>query len=522
MIKRIPSSLLSVLFLFSFAPPAQAVDIPLLTWERGKEQNVVVGGVTAKDSVQVKLLRPRSPQITMKPSSVNKRGFLVYSASLPGDLPLGEYTVYVFGDGSASGSQVAQVKVIALTRYSITEIPKDLVYLFLTLIFIITALTVTRSGNHAHLVFLRQRTLIENETLLFSKSVPRVIYPVYLLRAGAHVKLRDSVFKFQIMKDETFIHKVSPLLWALLPLLGLGLGLQGGLITNENLPNLPIYSLLALSILGLFDAYSGVFALLGFAIGQIVIGQVLDSRSILVLLSFGLSLIFVGFVSDLLYSGATKDVSRIKKLFHFNISKHVALIAVSLATGALYYSTLLLTQSLSIELAEKNPEFLLLAIIIGIFAGLKILLHQLLDSNLSKRAKEETFVLHEFRARRFLSPMSSVFLALSSLFIASIWTMNWTFSLLFGLITFAIAATFTFKSPLSTIELLRKWRRSVFLESAIVAYLGYVLFILIRNLPYQASLKSQIFIISTITLTLVHALISSLHPEDDAEVEPSK
>jgi hypothetical protein len=417
---------------------------------------------------------------------------------------------------------VAQVKVIALTRYSITEIPKDLVYLFLTLIFLITALTVTRSGSHAHLAFLRQRTLIEDETLLFSKSVPRLIYPVYLLRAGAHVKLRNSIFKFQLMKDETFIHKVSPLLWALLPLLGLCLGLQGGLITNENLPNLPIYALLALSILGLFDAYSGVFALLGFAIGQIVIGQVLDSRSILVLLSFGLSLICVGIVSDLLYSGARKDVSRVKNLFHFNISKYLALVVVSLATGALYYSTMLLTQSLSIELVNKNPEFLLPSIIIGFFAGFKILLHQLLDLNLTKSANEETFVLHEFRARRFLSPTASIFLALSSSFIAFIWTMNWTFSLLFGLITFAIAATFTFKSSLPKVELFRKWRRSVFLESAIVAYLGYVLFILIRNLPYQASLKSQIFIISTITLPLVHALISSLHPENDKEEEPSK
>jgi hypothetical protein len=279
---------------------------------------------------------------------------------------------------------------------------------------------------------------------------------------------------------------------------------------------------LALSILGLFDAYSGVFALLGFAIGQIVIGQVLDSRSILVLLSFGLSLICVGIVSDLLYSGARKDVSRVKNLFHFNISKYLALVVVSLATGALYYSTMLLTQSLSIELVNKNPEFLLPSSIIGFFAGFKILLHQLLDINLTKRAKEETFVLHEFRARRFLSPMASIFLALSSSFIAFIWTMNWTFALLFGLITFAIAATFTFELPLSKIEFLRKWRRSVFLESAIVAYLGYVLFILIRNLPYQASLKSQIFIISTITLPLVHALISSLHPENDKEEEPSK
>jgi uncharacterized membrane protein len=106
-------------------------------------------------------------------------------------------------------------------------------------------------------------------------------------------------------------------------------------------------------------------------------------------------------------------------------------------------------------------------------------------------------------------------------FIAFIWTTNWTFPLLFGLISLAIAATFTFNLPLAKLQILRRWRRNVFLESAVVSYLGYLLFIFIRNLPYQASLKSQIFIISTIALPLLHALVSSLHPENDTEEERS-
>lgn len=521
MTKRILSSLLTIFFLFSFTPLAQAVDIPLLTWERGKEQNVVVGGVSAEDAFQVKLLRPGSPQIMMKPSSINKRGFLVYSANLPPDLPLGQYTVYVFGDGSISGSQVAQVEVIALTRYSITEIPKDLVYLFLTLIFIITALTVTRSGNHAHLSFLRQRTLIENETLLFSKSVPRIVYPAYLLRAGAHVRLRNSIFKFQLLKDETFIHKASPLLWALLPALGLCLGLQGGLVTHGNLANIPLYSLIALSIVGLFDAYSGVFALLGFAMGQIVVGQALNFRSVVVLLSLGLSFVLVGFISDLLYSGVSKDVLRNKSQLQIRAYKYLAIVAISLITGVFYFSTLLLTQSLSIEVSDHSDKFLIPAAVVGISAGLKIILHQLLDLKLATGDESDVFVMHEFHAQRFLSPMAALFLSLSSVFIAFIWTTNWTFSLLFGLLSLAIAATFTFNLPFAKLQILRKWRRNVFLESAVVSYLGYLLFIFIRNLPYQASLKSQIFIISTIALPLLHALVSSLHPERDTEEERS-
>ena len=521
MTKRLLSSLLTTFFLFSFTPLAQAVDIPLLTWERGKEQNVVVGGVSPKDIFQVKLLRPGSPQIIMKPSSINKRGFLVYSANLPPELPLGEYTVYVFGNRDTSGSQVAQVEVIALTRYSITEIPMDLVLVFLTLIFFITALTVTRSGDRAHLAYMRQRTLVENETLLFSKSVPRVIYPVYLLRAGAHVKLRNSIFKFQLLKDETFIHKASPLLWALLPGLGLCLGLQGGLVTRGGLATIPLYSLIALSIVGLFDAYSGVFALLGFSIGQIVVGQVMSFRSILVLISLGLSLVLVGLISDLLYSGVRKDISRNKSHFQRKASQYIALVAISLVTGVLYYSTLLLTQSLSIEVTSDNPKFLITAIVVGVSAGIKIISHQTLDMKLLKSSKPDVLVMHEFQSHRFLSPMASLFIALSSLFIAFTWTTNWTFSLLFGLLVFAIATTFTSRLPFAKLQVLRKWRRNILFESALVSYLGYILFIIIRNLPYQASVKSQIFIISAIALPLLHALISSLHPESDSEVGPS-
>ncbi len=182
MSKRIFAALLTGFFLFESLPVASADDIPVLTWERGKEQNIVVGGISAKDPWEVKLLKPGSPQISFKPSSVNRRGFLVYSATLPQDLPLGNYTVYVFGDGSISGTQVAQVKVITFTRYSITEIPKDLVFLLLTIIFMLTVLSVSRIRKYSNLTFLRQKNLVESGTLLFDKRIPRFLYPVYVLR----------------------------------------------------------------------------------------------------------------------------------------------------------------------------------------------------------------------------------------------------------------------------------------------------------------------------------------------------
>jgi len=517
--KRILVTFLTSFLLFLSLPQANAVDIPLLTWERGKEQNVVVGGVHAKDPWQVRLLKPGSPQITMKPSSVNRKGFLVYSATLPQDLPLGSYTIYVFGDGSVSGSQVAQVKVIALTRYNITEIPHDLVFLLLSFIFVITALSVTRSRKYTHFTFLRQRTLIETETLLFDKSVPRVIYPAYLLRAGALARLRPSVFKFLLLKDETFIHKTSPLLFALLPGLGLGLGLQGGLATHADLPNIPLYSLLAISILGLIDSYSGIFALLGFAMGQIVIGQTLSLRSTVVIFSLGLSWVCVGFISDLLYSSAEKDFLAKKRLSQTGPTKLVALVLISCVTGLFYYSTLLFTESLSIETKFQNNAFAVSSIAVGLVSGLKVILHQLLDWKITKNGKEKSLVIQEYKVARLLIPISTALIGFLGVFVGFIWTQNWAISFLIGLIIFAIFITFSYRFPFPKISLLRRWQRNVLIESALTTYFGYLLFIFIRTLPYQASLKSELFVLSALLLPLLHAIVGNLHDDIDEEIK---
>jgi hypothetical protein len=83
MIKRLFTSFFIALLTLLLVPSAQAVDIPTLTWERGKEQNVVVGSISSQGLWQAKLLRPGSPQISLSPSSINSRGFSVFSATLP-------------------------------------------------------------------------------------------------------------------------------------------------------------------------------------------------------------------------------------------------------------------------------------------------------------------------------------------------------------------------------------------------------------------------------------------------------
>ena len=519
MTKRFLGVLLAGFFLFQSIPLAQAVDIPLLTWERGREQNVVVGGISQKDHWQVKLLRPSSPQVILRPSSVNSKGFLVYSAPLPSDLPLGEYTVYVFGDASDSGSQVAQVKVVELTRYSITEIPMDLVILLLSLIFIITALSVTRSGEYSKLSFLRQKNLLETKSIIYAKSVPRVIYPAYLLRAGSLTNLPSTILKYFLMKDETLLHKASPMLWALFPVVGFGLGIQGGLTTHENPPNIPFYSLIAISIVGLLDSYSGIFSLLGFATGQIIVGEALTLKSTAVIISLGICWVCVGFFSDLFYSAIEKEYLRKKRVSQGWPTKMLALLLVAVAASVFYYSTLLFTQSLAIDFKNQNNAIIKSAIVMGVCASLKIVFHQFLDWKIIKNGREESLVIHEFKTEKLLSTNFLIFQALFSLFVAFIWTSNWQFSMLFSILVFAISLTFSSHLLIPKIDFLARFPRNVLIESFGVTYLCYLLYIFIRTLPYQASLKSEIFIISALVITLCHALLNLARPELEVSVK---
>ena len=512
MIKRIVAALFITFFLFQVSPPAQAVEIPTLTWERGKEQSVVMGAISAQEAWKVKLLRPGSPQVTLGASSLNSSGFAVYSAVLPENLPLGEYTVYVFRKGIASGTQVAQVTVTEMKRYSITEIPKDLLYFLLSLIFILTALSVVHGAGYLNFVFLRQKTLIENQTLLFAKSVPRVIYPIYLLRAGALSQLRPTIFKYLLSKDETLIHKSSPLLWSLLPGVGLVLGLHGGLISQGTLASIPIYSLMSISLLGFFDSFSGVFALLGFAIGQIVKGEVLDLRSALVVSSLGLSWVVVGFLSEILVSSTEQEQLKKRKLPHNWLSQLPSLVFLSLVTGGLFYSALLLTQSLSVESTSMNNRLIAASIVIGCCVTPKAIFHKYLDRKISRQGSSENLVLEEFKAQRLFTPMSAAVVGLLAILTCFIWTTSLGFSVLVGGILLTTCTIFSVQFRLPKLTLLRNWQRDILIESAIVTYLGYLLFLVTRRLPFNSTLKSEIFLIVALSLPLLHHLVSALRP----------
>jgi hypothetical protein len=106
---------------------AAAIDIPTLTWERGREQTVTLGGNTEAVFWDIRLTSSTGKTVsTFRRSSPNASKYYVYTADISNSLPVGKYTVIASGiaSGIASSRNVALVNLIPLTHYSPLDNPR--------------------------------------------------------------------------------------------------------------------------------------------------------------------------------------------------------------------------------------------------------------------------------------------------------------------------------------------------------------------------------------------------------------
>ena len=74
-------------------PMASAADIPVLTWEKGKEHNIVLGGNGIVKDWKIQLKSDRGTPLDFTKSRVDARGFVVFSVNIPENYPSGIYSV---------------------------------------------------------------------------------------------------------------------------------------------------------------------------------------------------------------------------------------------------------------------------------------------------------------------------------------------------------------------------------------------------------------------------------------------
>jgi hypothetical protein len=498
------------LFLFLSAPSASATDIPTLTWERGKVQNIVVGNASQQANWKIMLLSERVSDVTFSPSEVNKRGFIVYSVGLKPSLPLGQYSVVVFGNGNAGGTEIALVQVIELKSFSILNSKNEVGILGVLLSFILVLLSTLKAKKYSSIRFFREDKLIEDGSLLYARSIPRFAYKFYLNRIHSLDSFRPSLMKFLMQFDDTFLHKLSPLAWVLLPTIGLITGIYGGFTTAQETLKFPILSLALLTVISVIDAYCAIFVISGFIMAQITLGEVMNFRTVIEIATLGLTLVGTALISSHLHLVLQREVSD-EKGSRTALPKTIYRMALcSLITAAFFLVAFLLAQSLSNDEVMARGELITVASVAGLVSAIKYYLHAAQDIKIFGSERMESLKEVHHNVEQIISPFWNILIILSSFFGAFVWTENWAIALIFGLLNAIYFGLLLLQLPTHNFQYILKWERSIVFEPLVFALVSIGIYFYFDRLPLQASDRSILFIIGVYLISIVHSFMSQL------------
>ena len=510
MSRKLFAYIFGALFLFLSAPGASAVDIPTLTWERGKVQNIVVGNASQQANWKIMLLSERISDVAFSPSKVNERGFIVYSVELKSSLPLGQYSVIVFGDGNAGGTEIALVQVIELKSFSILNSKNEVGILGALLTFILVLLSTLKAKKYSFIRFFQEDKMIEDGSLLYARSIPRFAYKFYLHRIHSLDSFRPSLMKFLMQFDDTFLHKLSPLAWVLLPTVGLITGIYGGLTTAQETLKFPILSLALLTIISVIDAYCAIFVISGFLMAQITLGEVMNFRTVIEIATLGLTLVGTALISSHLQLALQQEASH-KSGSRMALPKSLYRIALcAFITAAFFLLAFLLAQSLSNDEVMARGDVIVVALIAGLVSAIKYYLHEAQDIKIFRSPRMESLKDVHHNVEQIISPFWNTLIILSSFFGAFVWTENWAIALIFGLLNVIYFGLLLLQFPTHNFKYILKWERSIVFEPVIFALVSIALHVYIDKLPLQASDRSIIFIICVYLIAIIHNVMSQL------------
>ena len=144
---KLLATLVAGIALLLSAPVASAADIPVLTWEKGKEHNIVLGGNGIVNNWKIQLESLDNSPLFFKKSRVDDRGFVVYSVNIPDSFPSGIFNV-VTTNAQEDGKVVAGVRIVEMSDYNLIQIPTKLFIILFTLIILISTLSMLRMQKY--------------------------------------------------------------------------------------------------------------------------------------------------------------------------------------------------------------------------------------------------------------------------------------------------------------------------------------------------------------------------------------
>lgn len=491
---------------------AQAADIPLLSWERGKEQNIVLGGSSTNAGWKIFLVAPGQEDRQFSSSLPNKAGYVVYSIVLPNDLPLTGYSVEARAAGSPD-TAVAAVNVIARSYYTISSIPTDLRLLFTFYAIIISSFAVIRARKYSSLSFTRDKShrRIKGEEPSGSR-VPKIFQLFYKFRSRRQAEMEISFLKFIAFKDGEALHKLSPIAWAIAPFATflLGLYMSWSIQATTVLPNVAIGLIVAAAVIGAFDAISGATAAAGFIFASLILGDVNGMRSFLAVIAFVLAWCAPSALASMYLITLKIDFSDGFSTLSPGIKRVLAIVISAIFGSVLVMISAILTDSLVINIqGSAFARWPLMAIVAAVII-LKNSLEEFIDASRVKRGKVVESIEESIFLARTISPGTTFIFAVAFFGITYVWTEKPLQSLI---ATFIISSPF-FLSFMVFPEVAGKRfpmiRRNLIIETTLISFITAGVYALIQHLPMSTKEKAQAFILLGLVPVLLHAMYSAL------------
>lgn len=474
--------------------PAHAEDIPVLSWEKGKEHNIVLGGNSQVKNWKIQLTSPTAAPLDFKQSKLDPKGYVVFSIQIPDSYPSGVYTVETTGV-NVPKKIVAGVKIVALSDYNLIQIPTKLILILLTLIFLISTLSIMRMQKYERIEYLRAKP---------AENLPGIFNLFAKFRISAVEELHKSLFKFQLIREGELLHKLSPATWATLPIatifLGGYIGLNGRLILGVSLIPFALYALAA--IIGVIDPFSGFTAALGFAFAQSISGNVTSVRSVMSLVAVGIGWVAPGILSSLYQDILNKD-----NYFHF-AKKIVPDLVASGIGGLIFLVAQLLTNSFVDQVAPIAISTYLIPMILSIVILGRINLYRYLVKDLHQTGKN--YQIRILVLPRVLSPRTVTFGFLYLAGVVYVWTQSLQFALVASLLLSTPLALLMVRFDSPVVKAFKSAERYILIEMVTIATISFISFFYIQSLPLEVTAKGKLLILSTSVILFIHGFFSSV------------
>ncbi|CAB4542180.1 MAG: hypothetical protein F2519_05860 [Actinobacteria bacterium] len=497
-------ALLFALFTPNFA---SAVDIPLLTWERGRVQEVVLGGSAATGNWVVTLESEGEPTLTFSASRRNASGYLVYTVSIPDDYARGGYVVYAYGDGTPK-TKVAAVSVVPRITFEVTKVPKELAWINVLIVFLTATISAFRARKYSFLTFESTQlspTGLDAYDITNAKSKIAMNFKPYALRIRAISDLRPSLVRYLLLRNGELAHRLSPTLYGILPVIGV-LGAFVASVEVDKAKSLAatgVAAFLAIALLGVFDAFSGLIASIAFWTIQFFVGNVSSFRDFIVMFALGVCWVAPGLFTSIYREAAARDL--IKPVSYFS-----GLIEASLVGGLIFYLGQLAINSFLVNISSARSINYLTIVIVAIAIIIRAIVEDLSGKQLTSGTSRFEHETESITIARVSSPETAVALTLIFFSFSYLWTASFGKSVIFALIFAAPYYLLFIAIPEAGLRFMAKLPRNIFLEALIAVGLTWTVYQQISTLPLLSTQKSQVFLICAGIPGLLHALYSAM------------